>query len=68
MEYKIERGDTYKCIKTFKMETGEKAYIKGKEYFSEVDRCITDEETDCYHNMEDIEDFFDYFKFLPRKR
>lgn len=69
MRYKIEKGDSFKCIKTFKMEDGETSYTKSKEYFSEVSNCITDNETDVHHNMESIEDFFEYFKLIfPRKK
>lgn len=66
MRYKIEKGDCFKCIKTFRMESGEKAYTKGKDYCSEVSHCITDNEVDLYHNMEfeSIEDFFEYFKLI----
>jgi len=64
MRYTIEKGDSFKCIKTFKMESGEKAYTRGREYFSEVNGCITDNEPDVYHNMNGVEDFFKYFKLL----
>ena len=65
MTYRIDKGDVFKCIKTFKMETGEKAYIKGKNYFSDVNGCITDDyENDVTHIMEGVEDFFEYFKLI----
>ena len=62
--YSLERGDGFKCIKTFKMESGEKAYERGKEYYSDVDGCITDSEHDVYHRMEGVEDFFEHFKLI----
>lgn len=64
MRYTIEKGDTFKCIKTFKMEGGEVSYSRGREYFSEVNNCITDNELDVYHNMNDVEDFFKHFRLL----
>lgn len=67
MKYKIEKGDTFKCLKTFKMETGEKAYIRSKEYLSERDNCITDDyEIDVNHDMANLDDFFEYFKLLQK--
>ena len=67
MKYKIEKGDTYECIKTFIMEDGEKAYTKGREYFSEVASCITDNSVDVNHQMSDFDEFFEYFKFCVKK-
>lgn len=68
MIYKIEKGDVFKCIKTFKMETGEKAYIKGKTYLSEKDDCITDDyENDINHYMNNDDDFFEHFKLVKNK-
>ena len=64
MIYKIEKGDKFKCIKTFRMETGEKEYINNKTYLSERKGCITDEGLDVNHNMKDIEDFFEHFKLI----
>lgn len=65
MRYQIEKRDCFKCIKTFIMESGEKAYTKGKEYYSEVDKCITDNQIDLYHNMEfSPVDFFEHFKLI----
>lgn len=66
MRYIIEVGDRFKCIKTFKMDWGEKAYIRGKEYVSEAKNCITDEQPDMYHDMRDLEDFFEYFKLIVK--
>jgi hypothetical protein len=64
MRHTIEKGDVFKCIKTYRMESGEKAYTRGKEYFSEVDGCITDNETDVYHSMQYEEELFEYFKLI----
>ena len=64
MIYKIQKGDRFKCIKTFKMETGEKVYTKGVIYTSEVDSNITDNEPFVMHDMEGVEEFFEHFKLL----
>ena len=40
----IKEGDSFLCIKTVIMDTGEEAYTKGKYYISEIDGCITDNE------------------------
>lgn len=64
MKYKIEKGDKFKCIKTFKMESGEVAYKRSKIYLSEKNGYITDEQLDVHHGMEDLEDFFEHFKLI----
>lgn len=38
----IKKGDSFLCIKTVIMDSGEEAYTKGKYYTSEFDGCITD--------------------------
>ncbi len=62
MKYEIEKGDVFTCIKTFKMEDGEKSYIKGKEYKSEKEDCLTDEQGFIEHYMNDLPYFFEHFK------
>jgi hypothetical protein len=64
MRYIIEKGDVFKCIKTYRMESEEKAYTKGKQYFSEVGGCITDNEPDVNHSMQSEERLFEYFKLV----
>jgi hypothetical protein len=44
------------------MEDGEAAYKRGKIYLSEVRDCITDEELDVNHYMDNLVDFFEHFK------
>jgi len=66
MKYKIEKGDRFKCLKTFKMEDGEVAYSRGQVYISEEDGCITDNEPYTTHDMSDYDEFFEYFKPLMR--
>ena len=68
MTYKIERGDVFQCIKTFRMESGEKAYTRGSDYLSEINSNITDDDMDAYHNMEiDPVEFFTHFKLIAEK-
>ena len=43
---------------------GRIAYSKGKEYLSELDGRITDNENDTRHDMTVQDDFFDYFRVL----
>ena len=66
MKYIIEKGDKFKCTKTFKMESGEKSYTRGEIYTSDNNDCITDNEPDIYHNMSGQKDFFEYFKPLMK--
>jgi hypothetical protein len=66
MKYKIEKGDTFKCIKNFKMEDDSVEYSKGAVYVSDVDDCITDNSSDEYHDMADYKKFFKYFKPLRK--
>lgn len=75
---KIKKGDRFLCIKDVEMDSSRIDYIKGKEYISEKDGCITDEEGDAYHKWtpyewenlevekyeEHIADFNKYFKKL----
>jgi len=64
MNYKIQKGDKFKCIKTFKMECGEVAYTKGKEYISEVKGSIKDNQNFIRHEMNDVDNFFEHFKLI----
>ena len=62
MKYEIEKGDRFKCIKDYIMDSGEIAYIEGKEYISELNGCLTDNGLDYRHKIvEEEEDFFEYF-------
>lgn len=68
MKFKIEKGDRFKCIKDFVMESDEVSYTKGKEYISEVDKCISDNEGDVNHQMGSyVDNFFEYFKLIYKK-
>ncbi len=46
MRYKIEKGDKFLCLEEYVMEDYSVAYTKGKEYVSEMDGKITDNEFD----------------------
>lgn len=43
------KGKEYLCIKTVVMDSKYKAYIKGKVYISEQNRCITNEKNNANH-------------------
>ena len=62
MEYKINKGDCFLCIKDFIMDDGGRAYTKGVYYKSNVTNCITDNQYDPYHNMLHQKDFSKHFK------
>ena len=64
MEYKIKKGDKFLCLQDYIMDDERIAYTKGKEYFSEINNRITDDELDKLHEMNGQDDFFEYFKFL----
>ena len=65
MTYKIKEYDKFLCIQDYVMyDTEEAAYTEGKEYLSEAEDCITDNETDVYHQMDGQDDFFEHFKFI----
>ena len=64
MNYKIKKGDKFLCLEDYLMDSGRVAYSKGKEYLSELDGRITDNENDTGHKMTVQDDFFDYFRVL----
>jgi len=49
MKTEIKKGDRFICIKDLVMDNEETMYIKGKEYTSEQDKCITNEEGNINH-------------------
>ena len=63
-DYKIIKGDSFKCIKDFIMDDKSIDYSKGKIYTSELDGCITDKENHKNHKMEDQKDFFKHFEYI----
>lgn len=61
----IENGDRFLCIDTVTMYgTGKIAYIKDKEYISEMDNCITDEQGIKSHHWDEKVGVWDYFMKL----
>ena len=65
MEYKIKKGDKFLCLEDYEMYDDESlAYTKGETYLSEVDGCITDNELDVNHKMNNQYDFFKYFQVI----
>lgn len=58
----IREGDYFECIKDVIMEAdGEIAYIKGKQYRSDQDDCITNESGDINHFWNKVDYAEDHF-------
>lgn len=51
MKEQIKKGDWFKCVADFIMNSGEIAYTKGRYYKSEVAGCITDDQGCSGHVM-----------------
>jgi len=68
MNYKIKKGDTFLCLGDYEMDDETIAYTKGKEYVSEQDDCITDNQGTDNHHMDGQEDFFKFFTPFPDSR
>lgn len=66
--YKIKKGDTFLCLKDYKMKYGSIDYTKGSVYKSDIEGSITDNEHCTFHEMEELEDFFEYFKPLDNTK
>ena len=64
MGYKIKKGDTFLCLEDYEMDDERIAYSKGKIYKSDLDGRITDNEFDVQHEMEEQNDFFEYFELV----
>lgn len=68
MNVKIKKGDKFKCIKDFIMEEGNIAYIKNKEYISDKDGNLPDEELSEHYmhyyieNGDDPNEFWEHFE------
>lgn len=63
----IKKGDKFLCTKNFVMQDQTVAYYEGKEYLSENDDCLTDEDGDDWHFMGGDDPSFDeHFKLLNR--
>ena len=62
MKLAIIKGDCFLCLEDYIMDDERIAYTKGKEYISEKDGCITDNDKDVSHEMYMEGDFFVYFK------
>lgn len=61
---KIKKGQCFLCVKDYVMEVGWVAYTAGNEYYSEINGCITDNEDDVEHRMNDMIDFNEYFELI----
>ena len=64
MNYKIKKGDRFLCLEDYVMDDERIAYSKGKIYKSDLDGRITDNEFDVHHEMEEQNDFFEYFELV----
>lgn len=64
IEYTIEKGDKFMCIKDYIMDDGLIAYTNGEIYFSNQPNCITDDQEDELHDMGGQNDFFEHFILL----
>lgn len=54
-------GDRFLCIKDVVMDNGEKAYVKGKTYVSDMVNCITDESGCINHYWGCLNDIIENF-------
>lgn len=59
---KIKKGQRFMCIKDYVMEDGWIAYFEGKEYICYEDNCLTDEQNDSHHKMNNETDFNEHFE------
>lgn len=64
MKYKIKKGDTFLCLEDYEMDDGRISYSKGKIYQSDLDGRITNNDFDVHHQMENQNDFFEYFELV----
>lgn len=58
--YPIKKGDKFLCIKDFVMDIGDTAYTKGKEYISEYDECVTNNDGNTRHFHTEEGDLYKY--------
>lgn len=64
----IKKGDVFRCIKTVYMDDDEcnVAYLEGKLYISEQDKCITDE-SDIIDHWWNYDSRMDFDEYSPSK-
>ena len=63
--YEIKKGDKFECIKNY--DKYGFSYIKGSEYLSEADWCISDKQN-CYTDWKDNDEFFEYFEKITKPK
>ena len=68
MKFEIEKEDKFLYIKAYKMESGEISYKKDNIYTSKKSNCLTDEQNDSFHVMNNSEQFFNHFKYIEHDR
>ena len=66
IKYFIEKGDKFLCIKDYIMDDDSIAYTEGKDYVSESDGNLTDNQNSKLHAMNNEDDFFEHFKFIGK--
>lgn len=64
MRYQIETGDVFLCLDDYIMDDERIAYTQGQIYTSKANGCLTDNDSDTCHQMNDEPDFFKHFKLL----
>lgn len=65
---RVKKGDRFICTEDVVMNPDKEiAYYKGKEYVSEQDNCITDEEgITCHFWLEDDNGYFEWPNYFKR--
>lgn len=66
--FSIKKGDRFVCIKNVVMNDGDIAYLKGEEYISECDGCITnrnEQKNHTWSNNPREDKWWDYFTKTP---
>jgi hypothetical protein len=63
----IKKGQKFKCVKDYVMRGGEIAYKAGKNYKSEIDYCLTDEQEIKGHRMSLSTNFYEHFELIESK-
>jgi hypothetical protein len=62
----IKKGQKFKCIKDYVMNSGQIAYKAGKNYKSDFNGCLTDEQSKK-HGMSLSTDFYEHFELIESK-
>jgi hypothetical protein len=63
----IKKGQKFKCVKDYVMRGGQIAYKADKNYKSEIDYCLTDEQGTKKHGMNLNDYFYEHFELIESK-